>query len=218
MSLARCKAHAALAQTGACRRWRRSSQRRAPRRPRLPQAPCYPERVSSRRTRLTVTGGVRWNIQEATWNADLAVIQEENQVFVVPRSAPEGPFFCDETGFTGNDLLDANRKFLAFAGVALTHNETNYIVKRSGSKTWVRLLRPFSPLFLYPYTLFHVAPLYLLCFHAFAHSFAPRKLHNSCGINRFRTLSVVTGVCIPPRPLTANLKDLAFKISSYIKL
>src|SRR6266446_5393447 len=117
MSLARRKAHAALAQSRAWRRWRRSSQRRAPRRPRSPQTLRCPKRVSSRRARLTVTGGVRWNIQEATWNADLAVIQEENQVFVVPRSAPEGPFFYDEAGFTGNDLLDANRKFLAFAGV-----------------------------------------------------------------------------------------------------
>src|SRR6266446_7053722 len=93
MSLARRKAHAALAQSRAWRRWRRSSQRRAPRRPRSPQTLRCPKRVSSRRARLTVTGGVRWNIQEATWNADLAVIQEENQVFVVPRSAPEGPFF-----------------------------------------------------------------------------------------------------------------------------
>src|SRR6266446_633694 len=140
MSLARRKAHAALAQSRAWRRWRRSSQRRAPRRPRSPQTLRCPKRVSSRRARLTITGGVRWNIQETTWNADLAVIQEENQVFVVPRSAPEGPFFATKQVLRATIFWTANRKFLAFAGMALTHNETNYILKRSGSKTWVRLL------------------------------------------------------------------------------
>lgn len=39
--------------------------------------------------------------------------------------------FCDEAGFTGNNLLDASQEVFAFAGVALTHEEAKGIVERT---------------------------------------------------------------------------------------
>jgi hypothetical protein len=39
--------------------------------------------------------------------------------------------FCDEAGFTGNNLLDRNQEVFAFVGVALSHGEAENIVQRT---------------------------------------------------------------------------------------
>ena len=39
--------------------------------------------------------------------------------------------FCDEAGFTGNNLLDGNQEVFAFAGVALSEDEAKGIVERT---------------------------------------------------------------------------------------
>jgi hypothetical protein len=48
-------------------------------------------------------------------------------------SAPPGPpqpVFCDESGMTGNDLLDANQAFFTFAGVAMSFERAEEVVRR----------------------------------------------------------------------------------------
>lgn len=42
-----------------------------------------------------------------------------------------GTVFCDEAGFTGNNLLDREQEVFAFAGVAVTHDEARHIVDRT---------------------------------------------------------------------------------------
>jgi hypothetical protein len=42
-----------------------------------------------------------------------------------------GTIFCDEAGFTGNNLLDREQEIFTFAGVALSHDAARHIVERT---------------------------------------------------------------------------------------
>lgn len=45
-------------------------------------------------------------------------------------STPPQPIFCDESGMTGNDLLDVNQAYFTYAGVAISFERAEDIVHR----------------------------------------------------------------------------------------
>ena len=50
-------------------------------------------------------------------------------------AGPPQPVFCDESGMTGNDLLDPNQAFFTYAGVAISFERAELTSPGNYSRT-----------------------------------------------------------------------------------